>query len=316
MKLISLNTWGGRAGREGLLAFLDAHRDADFICLQEVWSAPYEGLEGGSPLVHDAIMVRGKQEIGALLGAHRAFFHPSHLADYGLMTLVSEGLEVVGCGDVFVHRERGFVPEGNLGHHARNVQFVTARTPSGVNCQAPHRRPRPEERRRRRRVSKDAPADTSAQSGTSFETPPRITVRGSQAPQDEGGVETPSLGVPNGAFTVLNFHGLWNGRGKSDSDDRLAQSRRLVDVLHRLKAPFVLCGDFNLAPDTKSLAMLEEAGARNLNAEFGARRHPHPPLRGGRALRRLHFRQPRPEGQRFSRAARRSLRPRAAHAGI
>jgi endonuclease/exonuclease/phosphatase family metal-dependent hydrolase len=207
MKLICLNTWGGRAGRDKLLAFLDAHRDADFICLQEIWSAPYEGLEGvlagGSPLVHDEIMVKGKQAIGALLSSHRAFFHPSHLADYGLMTLVSNDLEVVRSGDVFVHRERDFVPKGNLGHHARNVQFVTVRT-------------------------------------------------------------------PNGALTVLNFHGLWNGLGKGDSDDRLAQSRRLIEVVAGRAEPFVLCGDFNLAPDTESLKMLEEAGARNLNAEFGA----------------------------------------------
>ena len=28
MKLICLNTWGGRAGRDKLLAFLDAQRDA------------------------------------------------------------------------------------------------------------------------------------------------------------------------------------------------------------------------------------------------------------------------------------------------
>ncbi len=58
------------------------------------------------------------------------------------------------------------------------------------NSQAPHRRPRPEERRRRRRVSKDAPAETSAQSGTPFETP------ASPAPQDEGG-EMAHLGREN-----------------------------------------------------------------------------------------------------------------------
>jgi endonuclease/exonuclease/phosphatase family metal-dependent hydrolase len=206
MKLICLNTWGGRAGRDRLLAFLDAHRDADFVCLQEIWSAPYDGLEGapagGVPLSHDEIMVTGKQEIGALLDGHRVFFHPHHLDDYGLMTLVSKRLDVVESGDVFVHRERGYVPEGDIGHHARNVQFVTVATAQG-------------------RVS------------------------------------------------VMNFHGLWNGQGKRDSGDRLAQSRRLVDFLAGRGEPFVLCGDFNLAPDTKSLKMLEAASLRNLVAEFG-----------------------------------------------
>jgi len=80
MKLICLNVWGGRAGAEKLLAFLDSHRDADFVCLQQVWSAPYENLEGApagaDEIAHAEIMVYGKQEIGALLAGHEVFFHP------------------------------------------------------------------------------------------------------------------------------------------------------------------------------------------------------------------------------------------------
>jgi exonuclease III len=48
MKLICLNIWGGRAGADKLLAFLDPHRDADFICLQEVWSGPVRESRGFS----------------------------------------------------------------------------------------------------------------------------------------------------------------------------------------------------------------------------------------------------------------------------
>ena len=206
MKLMCLKAWGGRAGEAKLLAFLNARRDADFVCLQEIWSAPYEGLEGapagGRPLAQDTIMVTGKQAIGALLDRHAVFFHPHHLDDYGLMTLVSKELEVVESGDVFVHRERGDIPEGDIGHHARNVQFVTVRTPQGL------------------------------------------------------------LGV-------MSFHGLWNGQGKGDSPDRLAQSRRLLDFLCSRREPFLLCGDFNLAPDATSMRMLAEAGFRNLVAEYG-----------------------------------------------
>jgi endonuclease/exonuclease/phosphatase family metal-dependent hydrolase len=206
MKLICLNIWGGLAGRDKLLGFLSAHRDADVLCLQEVWSARYQGLDGasagGHPLDQDAIMVKGKQEIAAVLDGHASYFHPNHLSDYGLMTLVSERLAVVESGDVFVHRERGFIPEGDIGHHARNVQFVT-------------------------------------------------------------------LATPRGWISVMNFHGLWNGQGKRDSADRLAQSRRILDFLATRREPFVLCGDFNLAPDTESLKMLEAAGLRNLVVEFG-----------------------------------------------
>ena len=141
-------------------------------------------------------------EISALLDRHRVFFHPHHLDDYGLMMLVAKRLDVVDSGDVFVHRERGYVPEGDIGHHARNVQFVTVATPAG-------------------------------------------------------------------RLSVMNFHGLWNGQGKGDSADRIAQSQRLVEFLGGRREPFVLGGDFNLAPDTVSLKMLEGAGLANLVAEFG-----------------------------------------------
>jgi endonuclease/exonuclease/phosphatase family metal-dependent hydrolase len=208
MKLICLNIWGGKAGAENLLAFLDSHRDADVFCLQEVWSAPYEHLNGaaaGSDVIdHAEIMVYGRQEIETLLKDHKAFFHPHHLNDYGLMTLVSKRLAVVDSGDVFVHRERGFVPEGNLGTHARNLQYVTVERPGGP-------------------------------------------------------------------LSVVNFHGLWNGLGKGDSDERIEQSRKILEFLAGRREPLILCGDFNLSPDTESLRMIEAAGLRNLVAEFGVR---------------------------------------------
>ncbi len=74
---------------------------------------------------------------------------------------------------------------------------------------------------------------------------------------------------PSGPLSVLNFHGLWNGLGKGDSDERIAQSQRILDFLDGRREPFVLCGDFNLLPGAKSLRMLESAGLRNLVVEFG-----------------------------------------------
>jgi endonuclease/exonuclease/phosphatase family metal-dependent hydrolase len=76
---------------------------------------------------------------------------------------------------------------------------------------------------------------------------------------------------PAGPLSVVNFHGLWNGLGKGDSDERIAQSRRIIDFLRGRREPLVLCGDFNLLPETESLRMLESAGLRNLVAEFGVR---------------------------------------------
>jgi endonuclease/exonuclease/phosphatase (EEP) superfamily protein YafD len=206
MKLISLNTWGGRAGKDKLLAFFDAHKDVDVFCLQEIWSAPYEHLEGhsagGLNITHDNIMVYGMQEISALLSTHTTYFKPHHLENYGLMTLIKKDIDVIAEGDVFVYKEKGHVPEGDVGFHARNVQYITFATPDGER-------------------------------------------------------------------TVLNFHGLWNGGGKGDSEDRLLQSDRIIQFMKTLKTPYVMVGDFNLLPDTESIKKLENFGLRNLIKENG-----------------------------------------------
>jgi len=69
-------------------------------------------------------------------------------------------------------------------------------------------------------------------------------------------------------LTVAHMHGLWNGQGKTDSDDRLAQSKRVKDFLDKQDGAKVLVGDFNLLPETKSIQMLED-GIRNLIKDFG-----------------------------------------------
>jgi hypothetical protein len=42
MKLISLNTWSGRAGKENLLGFFRRNKDMDIFCLQEMWEGGHE----------------------------------------------------------------------------------------------------------------------------------------------------------------------------------------------------------------------------------------------------------------------------------
>lgn len=206
MKLISLNTWGGRAGKEKLLAFFVKNKDVDIFCLQEIWSAPYEHLEGqpagGLGIDHANIMVYGMQEIRSLLDTHIAYFRPHHLDNYGLMMLVKKDIDVISEGDVFVYKERGYIPEGDVGCHARNVQYAT-------------------------------------------------------------------LATQKESRSILNFHGLWNGKGKGDSEDRLAQSDRIIQFVRTLSNPFLICGDFNLLPDTASIKKLEDFGLRNLIKEYG-----------------------------------------------
>lgn len=68
-------------------------------------------------------------------------------------------------------------------------------------------------------------------------------------------------------FTVANLHGLWNGQGKTDSLERIEQSRKTKAFLESVSGAKILCGDLNLLPDTQSLALLEQ-GMRNLIKEY------------------------------------------------
>lgn len=202
MRLITLNTWGGRAGKDNLLTFFANHKDAvDVFCLQEIWSGPYDHLEGtsagGKNLQHESILVYGKQEISKVTSDHDVYFHPHHLENYGLMTLARKNIPIKKSGDVFVHKHRGYIPEGDIGHHARNIQYV-------------------------------------------------------------------AFSLEGKDITVVNFHGLWNGKGKLDSNDRLKQSENMIDFLKTVDGEVILCGDFNLLPDTESIKKFSDFGLRNL----------------------------------------------------
>ncbi len=211
MRIISLNTWGGRAGKEKLLSFFKKYaKTTDVFCLQEIWAAPYEHLDGhlagGLEIVHSKIMVYGLQDISAALPNHTAFFRPHFLDNYGLLMLVNKNLPITEEGEVFVYKHKGYKPEGDVGNHARNVQYITIQTAAGP-------------------------------------------------------------------ITVINFHGLWTGvgvgKGKKDSPERLEQSTKILEFAKNIQHPFILCGDFNLLPDTESIRKFEDAGLRNLIREYG-----------------------------------------------
>lgn len=71
-------------------------------------------------------------------------------------------------------------------------------------------------------------------------------------------------------YTVVNFHGLWDKRGKIDTPERIEQSRKIIAFASSLRTPYILCGDFNLVPTNESLQMLvDELDVRNLVSEFG-----------------------------------------------
>lgn len=58
-------------------------------------------------------------------------------------------------------------------------------------------------------------------------------------------------------YLIMNVHGLWNGRGKTDTAERLAQSNKIREFMDSTDARKIVCGDFNLRPDTASLKIIE-----------------------------------------------------------
>lgn len=205
MKIISLNTWGARAGIENLLDFFKRHADADIFCLQEIWSHGggdrMVGKRAGGELLV-GVTTDLLQKIEKVLPKHQMYFRPHFFDFYGLAVFVKKGFEVMKEGDIFVYKEPGYVSESEAGNHARNIQYLTIKT------------------------------------GKSW-------------------------------TTVVNFHGLWNGLGKSDSADRLLQSDNILNFIKNISNPVIVCGDFNLRPETQSIKKIEDFGLRNLIKEYG-----------------------------------------------
>lgn len=76
------------------------------------------------------------------------------------------------------------------------------------------------------------------------------------------------LNINDKYISILNFHGLWTGKGKDDTEDRINQSQNIIDFIKTLNGEVVLCGDFNLLPETKSIKIIENSGLRNLIKEY------------------------------------------------
>lgn len=65
------------------------------------------------------------------------------------------------------------------------------------------------------------------------------------------------------AVSVTHMHGLRDLNGKMDTPARAAQARSLRDLARTLAGPddlSVLCGDFNVEPNSETLAILAQAG--------------------------------------------------------
>ena len=69
------------------------------------------------------------------------------------------------------------------------------------------------------------------------------------------------------AISVTHMHGLRDLGGKMDTPERAAQAQRLLDLSRQVSEPedlMVVCGDFNVEPNSDTLRILTEAGLSEL----------------------------------------------------
>lgn len=71
---------------------------------------------------------------------------------------------------------------------------------------------------------------------------------------------------------VIHTHGLRDLNGKMDTPERIAQAHRLAELVKALSEPgdrIVLCGDFNVEPDSETFGILAGVGLKDLVAGRG-----------------------------------------------
>lgn len=67
--------------------------------------------------------------------------------------------------------------------------------------------------------------------------------------------------------SIIHTHGLRDLAGKTDTPERLAQARKLAELVTSVAVPgdrIVLCGDFNVEPDSETFEILAELGLKDL----------------------------------------------------
>jgi hypothetical protein len=74
------------------------------------------------------------------------------------------------------------------------------------------------------------------------------------------------------AVCIGHMHGLRDLNGKMDTPERLAQARRLAELVTRIAEPsdpLIVCGDFNVEPESETFAVLTDIGLTDLVTSGG-----------------------------------------------
>ncbi|MBI2017468.1 endonuclease/exonuclease/phosphatase family protein [Candidatus Daviesbacteria bacterium] len=200
MKLIALNTWGGRM-YQPLMDFIKKYsQDTDIFCLQEVFKTTSNITESAG------FRLNLYEEFCKILPEYRGYFascvdnyiagsfQPNFInfnLSWGLAIFINKKLPVTSYRDFFVFRTKDSFNPKDLNTLPRNMQYIT-------------------------------------------------------------------FAHQNKKFIVCNLHGVWRKGKKVDHSSRISQSEKVVNFLAQYKEEAkILCGDFNLNINTKSLKILE-----------------------------------------------------------
>lgn len=223
MKLISLNTWGGRKHKE-FLNFLERfNNQVDIFCFQEVFDSTRN-------IFHNEIKTNIYSDIKNILVNYHSYFAPMFEGHdtvqsvdfdlhFGEATFVKKNINVSSEGNVFVYGYYGQEKEKPIlaGFLDTERQNPLARS-----------------------EFLDFPRNLHY-----------VKLRNKQN------------------VLIGNLHGYWIPESKGDTPERLAQSDKILEFFARYNCPKIICGDFNLNPDTESIKKLENAGLTNLIKQYG-----------------------------------------------
>jgi endonuclease/exonuclease/phosphatase family metal-dependent hydrolase len=79
--------------------------------------------------------------------------------------------------------------------------------------------------------------------------------------QDDGNVrnlQVATVDTAAGALNIVNHHGYHIHGSKAGTPETLKAMQLIADTISKLDGPVIVCGDFNLAPDSQSLAILND----------------------------------------------------------
>lgn len=205
MKLISLNTWGGKL-LNPLLEFLEKYKnEVDFFCLQEIYDSKEEKILGGD-MKSNLFGI-----IGEVIKDHQGVFTPTTIGydmtglkhsnlQFGLTVFYKKNIQIKKRSDFFVYRNEFDLVNNDNRTAAKKLQYIT-------------------------------------------------------------------FNQENSDFLISNLHGLWYPPTKFDIPDRIEQANKIHTFLDNFQDKKIICGDFNLLPETESFKIIEK-GMKNLIKDY------------------------------------------------